>query len=483
MTRSRERARQGRSLYKEIIRTEGRVSERVDLYHRRSAPPRQLTFDSLLSGKNGNGFRDPAFSENKLQPLHRWVPWIAGFSAQFVEDCLDAFLRHRIHKSRPRILDPFAGVGTTLVQAVLNGYDAVGFEINPYAALACKVKLNAFKLDLAELESYLLDYQKTATKAGDTFETAGPDQFRTRIPFFSPGIAKQVSKFLHFVHEIPRAEVADVFRVAFGSVMVKFSNYTYEPSLGSRPGAGKPLVESADVHSVILAKLYEIISDIRWAQERMSSLSVVGEGQIHNLNFLKSEEALPAGSVDLMVTSPPYMNNYHYVRNTRPQLFWLSLVSSPRELKSLEEENFGKYWQTVRDGQPIDLCFNSVELSETVAAMRRTRKEKGSYGGPGWANYVASYFNDCYRFLRVLKRTMSRGGVGVIVIGNSIIQGHEIATDLVLANLAQDAGFHLEGVQRIRTKRVGNSITQSAVRRGKKNGASLYESAVILRKR
>jgi len=34
------------------------------------------------------------------------------------------------------------------------------------------------------------------------------------------------------------------------------------------------------------------------------------------------------------------MNNYHYVRNTRPQIFWLSLISSPKELRQLEEANF-----------------------------------------------------------------------------------------------------------------------------------------------
>ena len=58
--------------------------------------------------------------------------------------------------------------------------------------------------------------------------------------------------------------------------MVSFSNYTYEPSLGSRPGAGKPLIAKADVHSTILRKLSEIVSDIRWIKERVDSLPSVG---------------------------------------------------------------------------------------------------------------------------------------------------------------------------------------------------------------
>ena len=177
------------------------------------------------------------------------------------------------------------------------------------------------------------------------------------------------------------------------------------------------------------------------------------------------------------------MNNYHYVRNTRPQLFWLSLVSSPRELRRLDEANFGKNWQTVRNGEPLELVFDHPELSSTLSELRQTRMEKGPYGGPGWANYVAAYFNDCYRFCRVLKRALARRGVAVVVIGNSIIQGHEIKTDLVFADIARQNGLALAGVQKIRTKRVGTSITTSAVRKGQRSKATLYDSAVILTKK
>lgn len=467
--------------YKQVIPTEGRVSEGHASYARYHVG-QQLSFDFVDKVSAGNAFRDPAFSENKTQPLHRWVPWIAGFSAQFVQDCFQTFLKDRRKNSTPRVLDPFAGVGTTLVQSLLNGFDCIGFEINPYAALACNAKLNSPKLDLRTLEACCLEYQKVARGAGPPAAVRRPAEFETRILFFSPSVEEQVLAFLDFVEGISHPEIADLFRVAFGSVMVSFSNYTYEPSLGSRPGAGKPLIEKADVHSTILRKLTEMVADIRWIKERVESLPSV-RGQVYNLDFLESEDELPSCSVDFMVTSPPYMNNYHYVRNTRPQLFWLSLVSSSKELRQLEEANFGKYWQTVRDSEPLNLKFDNPELSSTLARLRQTRLDKGPYGGPGWANYVAAYFNDCYRFCRVLKRALVRRGVGVVVIGNSIIQGHEIKTDLVLANIARQNGFELVGVQQIRTKRVGASITTSAVRRGERNKATLYESAVIVRKK
>jgi hypothetical protein len=383
------------------------------------------------------------------------------------------------------ILDPFAGVGTTLIQAVLHGYDAVGFEINPYAVLAARNKLAAVSLDLREIDS-LVRQAETAPAIRDANSAPlrhRPAGFRSRIPFFSQRVEPQVLRLLDLMNGISSPPVADLAKMAFGSVMVQVSNYTYEPSLSSRPGAGKPLVESADVPAVFAAKLRQIRQDIAWLKDRVP---VGFEGlrkEVHCADFLTMNGPLEDGSVDLMVTSPPYMNNYHYVRNTRPQLYWLLLVSGSRDLRTLEESNFGKYWQTVRDSAPIPLTCDHPSLARTVEALRRTRATHGAYGGPGWANYVTSYFNDADRFMAVLQRVLRPSGVGVIVIGNSIIQGIHIPTDQILGDLAQARGLALENIVILRTKRVGTSITSSSVRRGEKNGAKLYDAAVVIRKR
>lgn len=96
-----------------------------------------------------NGFRDSSFAKNKNLPLHRWVPWVAGFSANFVEDALRTYLPKG--DSDAWVLDPFAGAGTTLVESYLSGLNVVGFEINPYAALATRIKLKATKISVHDL--------------------------------------------------------------------------------------------------------------------------------------------------------------------------------------------------------------------------------------------------------------------------------------------------------------------------------------------
>ena len=95
--------------------------------------PQRPVSASAGRAEGRGAFRDPAFMANRETPVHRWVPWIAGFSRQFVQDAL---ARHLPASGAGVVLDPFAGVGTTLIEADLAGHDAVGFEINPLRCLS-----------------------------------------------------------------------------------------------------------------------------------------------------------------------------------------------------------------------------------------------------------------------------------------------------------------------------------------------------------
>ena len=426
-------------------------------------------------------FRDPAFMENRDVPVHRWVPWIAGFSVSFVEDCFKAYLPTAPSR-RCKVLDPFAGVGTTIVAALRAGHDAVGFEINPYAALACRAKVEAIDLDIAALSATIGRYEHESRNGSRTAKGSKPAGFESRIEFFSPQVEAQVHGFFQFLATVDSPAISDLLKVAFGSVMVSFSNYTYEPSLGTRPGAGKPLIESADVHAAVLLKLRKMLADTKWLQAEVKP-DATPIAAIHATTFMDAPTIIEEGSIDLAVTSPPYLNNYHYIRSTRPHLYWLGLLGSRSDLRNLEEENVGKYWQTVRAKAPISLDFEDPELQLTLDRIRQTRTDKGVYGGGGWANYAASYFNDSARFLGALSHCLASGGRAVIVVGNSIIQGHEIKVEEILGRIAPRYGLALDRIETLRTKRVGASITKSTVRRGETSPASLYESAVVVERR
>ena len=441
-------------------------------------------YETQESGANAASFNDPAFSENRSQAVHRWVPWIAGFSGAFVSDCLNTYLS--VGSSRKYlVLDPFAGVGTTMIEARKHGHDSIGFEINPYAVLACKAKMDAFTLNVTVLRAWTNAFNifmETASSTRPPQTIAPPAGFRSRIPFFSPQVEPQVLWALQFIDGVGDPIMRRLFLTAFGSVMVSFSNYSYEPSLATRPAAGKPLVETADVTSVIVAKLRHMAMDCEYIQRTVRPPAAPARETIVEDSFFNAREHLEESSVDLAITSPPYLNNYHYVRNTRPHLFWLNFVEKSADLKRLEHSNFGKFWQTVRAGQTIDLDFSLPELEELLQAIRQRNREKGIYGGAGWANYATQYFNDMWKFCAMSHVLLKGGGRLVVVIGNSILQGVEIRVDEFLARIGEMTGLIVEATHMLRTKRVGNSIIRSSVRNKAKAKASLYEVAVVLRK-
>lgn len=426
------------------------------------------------------GFSDPAFRSNKRLPVHRWVPWIAGFSSGFAAGAL------RRLAEPGTVLDPFCGVGTTLVEALGSGHRAIGFEINPWAALAARTKARAALIDAERLEREVerfVGFHRDRVRSGAAPRSSPPAGFRTRAPFFSQAVERKVLHVTDFIEGLAGETplLGDVFRLAFGATLVSYSNYSYEPSLGRRVAAGRKEVGDFDVGGAVAGKLREIVEDVRWLREHTAATSP--QAQVHGESFLRPSSR--PGPVDLVLTSPPYLNNYHYNRNTRPQLYWLGFVARPPDLKQLEQANFGKYWQTVRELEAVELAFElpGSELPARLAELRACHPERGIYGGNGWANYAACYFNDCWRFVRSVRRVLRPGGIALVVIGNSILQGVEIRTDLHLGEIAEAAGLELVDIHVPRSTRVGSSIIRSEVRVGRAGKSDrLYEAVVELRR-
>lgn len=456
----------------------GIVSEPVGQLYLPDAPK--------VSAATKAGFSDTAFTKNRDEPVHRWVPWVAGFSSSFVGEILD---REVARNPQCIVLDPFAGVGTTLVEGVRRGCDVVGFEINPYAALACRVKLEAIRKSprtvRAAAERLTTTLRKQLRNGSGATNSTAPSGFRTRDPFFSPKVERQMLLAKDFINSEKPAWLRRLLNVALGSVMVGVSNYSYEPSLGRRISAGKQPILDADLPGILQTQLLRMAQDIEIVQGNDKGNRREPDGRVFNESCMAAAtERLAPGSADVLITSPPYLNNYHYVRNTRPQIYWLDFAQEAADLQDLETTSFGKFWQTVRNAPEIALDFTYPELEARLAALRALHPEKGVYGGTGWANYAVTYFNDCARFCQVMAKVMKPGGLVVVVIGNNILQGIEFKTDEFFARIAKRAGFETVGLHRVRKKRTGSSIVNSSVRVGvTKKRTELYETAVELRLR
>jgi len=349
-------------------------------------PARQLPLDLRMTSAGRAELRDAAAAENKSLPIHRWVPWIAGFSAQFVQDAISAYLPEP-RRVGALVVDPFAGVGTTLVEALTAGCDTLGYDVNAFAVLAARVKLSAGGLDLATLDAETARFlaEVTAFEASvdemwselgalalvpilDNLRPVGAVGYRSRIPFFSLPVEAKFRFALAWLAERPEP-IQSFGRIALGATMVSYSNYSYEPSLSSRPAVGKTIADNAPVGGPVSAKLKEMLADVAWAQETYGAAWTSHRRDVVLGSYFDAE--LAPDSISLIVTSPPYLNNYHYLRNTRPQLHWLGLVGEPGDLRIQEQASFGKNWQTVRQAKPIPLAAPVTRATLSLNSFTR----------------------------------------------------------------------------------------------------------------
>lgn len=132
----------------------------------------------------------------RTKHVHRLHPYLGKFIPQLVEALLTRYVR-----PGGRVLDPFAGSGTTLVQALESGYDAVGIDVAAFNCLLMRVKTAAY------------DLERLREETEDALGRLG----RSRRPprgylaeWFAP---KAAAELLHFRSLLRRYEHADVFRV------------------------------------------------------------------------------------------------------------------------------------------------------------------------------------------------------------------------------------------------------------------------------
>src|SRR5262249_35032605 len=138
----------------------------------------------------------------RTRHVHRLHPYLGKFIPQLVEAMLNRYV-----PEGGRVLDPFAGSGTTLVQSLESGYDSAGVDIAGFNALLMRVKTRPYNLDALRRDLLF------AHRAADEFVPSGryPAGASTYVrEWFAPAAAEEL---LHFQSVIEQVAHTDVLRV------------------------------------------------------------------------------------------------------------------------------------------------------------------------------------------------------------------------------------------------------------------------------
>lgn len=387
------------------------------------------------------------FTSNRAQLVHRWSPYIQGFSSAFVQYVIDKY--RPIYKD-PAILDPFAGSGTALVQAKLNGFRSSGTELNPLLQFLAETKLNSWHV----LPDTVVE---TFDRLPKNLPKRAPE-FLKSDRHFNPPVLRNLELLRGAIDSLPDKEdrqrhLKDLMRLAFASILVDASNLKRTPCLGYDR---KKRVADDAPWTLMRAKVLQIATDL-------SSLQNHFPWTLHTPSNIVLANAMTwdhQTQFDLVITSPPYMNGLDYVMNYKIEMAWLGFVTYMRELKSIKDDmvvcdNVSR--GLINDFASSDGKYTNDWLEQIKDEMASNIARRGNYRRPDMPNIVNKYFDDMYRVMRHVARSIHPGGRFLLVVGDSLIADTYVPTDLMLARIGMEPeiGLQLESIEKARHRASG----------------------------
>ncbi|MFQ5612043.1 MAG: DNA methyltransferase [Anaerolineae bacterium] len=368
------------------------------------------------------------------------------------------------------VLDPMMGSGTTVLEAFLTGRLGVGFDIDPLALMLTKTKVTPLDVRrVAQVGKSLLKRAVLAVKERhreleEALEKHWDLQTRDFINYWF-AYDTQI-ELLALITEIKRIEdvhIRTFFELAFsaiiitksGGVSLAFDLAHTRPhrakvviDRNSKVVLGQDLVGSSSHRIRLLTKtlrspfqefekrvqqnlngLLEAESDR--IQPYLDGLLEPEPDRIEPYIVPGNAQSLPLndGSVDLIVTSPPYASNaIDYMRAHKFSLVWMGFCVD--DLGQKRKEYIGG--EAVTD---FDFEILPSRTARIVADIANQDKKKG------WV--LHRYYSEMTRTLREMFRVLKPGKAALVVVGSSVMRGVDTETHICLAEIGKEIGFEV----------------------------------------
>lgn len=383
------------------------------------------------------------FNQNSEELIHRWSPYVQGFSASFVQNTIETYQKYY---SRPVTFDPFAGSGTVLVQSRLNGIETYGVELNPLLHFIGKTKLDSWSVDNKQ-------FNKVASSLKFSQATNAP-LFLKSHKHFNPGVIKTLEKIKGSIDRFEPGSSNEILTknlllLAFSSILIESSNLKRSPCLGY---CKTKKIADDDPVLFFRKKISEISEDLfKLSQKDLPSTSC-------EIFLNDSKDFTHHKSYDLVITSPPYMNGMDYVMNYKIEMGWLNFAKNHRELKTVKDkmvvcDNVSK--GLIRDFKTDDSKFTNDWIDRIVDNIRLNIIKRGSYRRQDMPEIVLKYFDDMYKIMKNTIHHIKPNGRFILVVGDSLIADEYVPTDLILAKMGKELGMKIEKIEKARDRRSG----------------------------
>lgn len=408
------------------------------------------------SGANFATYDTPVnFKESLTQPIHRWYGYKEGFSPSFVE----SFIRKYAKDKQDVVLDPFGGVGTTALVAMQMGHTAYSMDVNPLSVFVARTKTRKYKnSDIKQIQNSIENLKRTTKISKDI------NILNTTVEkYFDATTFDAILRILTFIKKINNTVVRDIFRLAIVSLIPDLSTHKKN---GNGVKKKKKVPQPHDfktLKEIIIKRINLFCEDI--TSQKNSGECIIWEGS--NLK----EYTLPQ-KASLVLTSPPYANCFDYSKVYLTELWMGGFFKSPDDQKKFRIESVSshvhfswpdrneKYGSSIVNDLIIPYLSTADLWSEKIPKM------------------LIGYFCDIGKFLSNLSKNLKDKAIVGIVVGNSVYGGLPIATDILIAEMAEKIGYECTEIK-IYRKVVASS--QQMILLNKNELHFVRESMVVLR--
>jgi tRNA G10 N-methylase Trm11 len=333
------------------------------------------------------------------------------------------------HKAPLRVLDPMSGSGTVLAVARAKGHRAFGVDIDPLAVLLARVWTRTVDSELAKAKAaeVLSRAKKSFAElpSGRAYPANSDDETRKFIRYwFDDYSRRQLAALSATIQRVHDTAIRDVLWCGFSRLIIaKSAGASRAMDLAhSRPHRE---FEYAPVKPFnrFLAAVGTVVSNCpRPNSENLGPPTVVLRGDARKLEIRSS-------SIDLVLTSPPYLNAIDYMRCSKFSLVWMG--HTVRELRNIRASSVGTEASTAEalDADWVWSLIKQLGLRPTLS--RRSQA------------LLAQYVWDMGHAFAEVNRVTRSGGRAVYVIGDSTVRGTFIRNSTMVEAIAEEHGLKL----------------------------------------
>jgi len=371
------------------------------------------------------------------------------------------------------IFDPFGGCGTTLVEAKTLGRKSIGLDINPVAKLITETKITPLNPKLLDnyLNKFITDFDPLKIKDGIMTHSE-----RTNY-WFEPGVQKELDSLYCAINGISNHRIRRFYLCAFSHILKNCSKWLMKSI--------KPQIDPdkipPDVMTTFLGHVKHMMSKNREFYELLETTGNLNTPAKMKLSDSTKKFPLKDNSIDLIITSPPYVTSYEYADLHQLTLFWLGddLSNFPAWAKFVNNfNNFRSKFMGTQFNKNRYIYSQSSSTALDILEQLRVKKRE-------MVNSVSKYFLDMEKSFVEMYRVLNIKKHACIIIGNTEIASVNIKNAEVAAEQMKNVGFIIKRfIKRDVTNKMitpwRNKVTGKFTNKEDKNSKRIYNYEFVI---